>query len=172
MRAGKSAADSLRALVAVDAGEARRQVAMVDAEGRVAAHTGGGCVAAAGHRAGEGVSAQANMMERDTVWGAMVDGFDAAAGDLAERLVTALDAAEAEGGDVRGRQSAALLVVAGRSTGNPHRDVVVDLRVDDHPDPLAELRRLLGLRRAYDSLDEGIELAAQDDLAAALRRAE
>jgi uncharacterized Ntn-hydrolase superfamily protein len=115
------------------------------------------------------VSAQANIMARRTVWDAMVDTFSRApSGDLGTRLLAALDAAEAEGGDLRGRQSAALLVVAPRASGRPTEDRLLDLRVDDHPDPVRELRRLLELRRAYARVDTGDELAARGDSQAAL----
>jgi uncharacterized Ntn-hydrolase superfamily protein len=115
------------------------------------------------------VSAQANIMERNTVPAAMVRAYSAASGaGFAERLLAALDAAEAEGGDLRGRQSAALLVVAPRATGNPAEDRPVDLRVEDHTDPLGELRRLVGLRRAYERVDVGDQLAAAGDVEGAL----
>ena len=142
---------------------------MVDRAGRVAVHTGKGCIDHAGHALGNQVSAQANIMERDTVPAAMVRGYDAARGELAERLLAALDAAEGEGGDLRGRQSAALLVVAARGSGRPGEEKLVDLRVDDHPEPLAELRRLLRLRRAYAHVDVGDQLAAEGDTGGALR---
>jgi uncharacterized Ntn-hydrolase superfamily protein len=116
----------------------------------------------------DGVSAQANIMERGTVPDAMVSAYRAAPGSLAERMMEALDAAEREGGDLRGRQSAALLVVAPRASGRPTEDRLIDLRVDDHIDPLGELRRLLGLRRAYGRVDQGDELAAAGQLEAAL----
>jgi uncharacterized Ntn-hydrolase superfamily protein len=128
---------------------------MVDAAGGVAAHTGRACIAAAGHRLGDGFSVQANLMERDTVWDAMAAAYEAASGPLAERMLAALDAAEAEGGDVRGRQSSAMLVLTGQPTGRPWEDRTVDLRVEDHPEPLAELRRLLRLRRAYQAAQLG-----------------
>jgi uncharacterized Ntn-hydrolase superfamily protein len=168
MRGGMSAPAALDRLLADDREEEVRQVAIVDRAGRVAVHTGGRCIAEAGHRVAEQVSAQANIMARPTVPDAMVDAFPAASGDLADRLLTALDAAEAEGGDLRGRQSAALLVVAPRASGRPSEDRLVDLRVDDHPDPVRELHRLLGLRRAYARVDRGDELAARGDSEAAL----
>ena len=150
MRRGKSANEALRALVAADPGASMRQVAMIDMHGTVAAHTGARCIAHAGHRTGEGVSVQANMMERDTVPDAMLAAYEDATGDLAARMMAALDAAEAEGGDIRGRQSAAMLVVTGTNTGRPWwHDRPLDLRVEDHPAPLDELRRLIVLRRAY-----------------------
>jgi uncharacterized Ntn-hydrolase superfamily protein len=168
MRHGLAAPEALRALVAVDGGEAVRQVAMVDAGGSTAAHTGSGCVPACGHREAPEVSAQANMMERDTAWNAMVDAYSGASGELADRLLAALDAAEAEGGDIRGRQSAALLVVAGQPTGNPGTDVLVDLRVEDTRAPLPELRRLLKRQRAYDGMSRATTRAREGELDAAL----
>jgi len=169
MRAGHSAADTVRALTSVDSGAAERQVAMVDARGGVGVHTGERCIAAAGHATGDAVSAQANMMLRDTVWPAMLDAYASSDAPLAERLVAALDAAQAEGGDIRGRQSAALLVVRAQSTGSPWLDRVVDLRVDDSGDPLGELRRLLRVRRAYERVDVAENAAMAGDAATALR---
>jgi uncharacterized Ntn-hydrolase superfamily protein len=136
-------------------------------------HTGTRCIPHAGHAVGDQVSAQANIMERDTVPGAMVRAYSDARGEgFAERLLAALDAAEAEGGDLRGRQSAALVVVSARATGNPPEDTPVDLRVEDHRDPLGELRRLLGMRRAYDRVDVGDQLAAAGDVEGALEEYE
>jgi uncharacterized Ntn-hydrolase superfamily protein len=168
MRGGASAPEALHRLLAEDRQERVRQVAFIDRHGRVATHTGARCIREAGHRIADGVSAQANIMERATVPDAMVAAFRAAPGDLAERLLVALEAAELEGGDLRGRQSAALLVVAPKATGRPTEDRLFDLRVDDHPDPVVELRRLLGLRRAYERVDVGDELAATGDVEAAL----
>ena len=150
MEAGKSPTDALSGLVAADDGQASRQVAMVDALGRFAAHTGEACIAEAGHHVGENFSVQANMMLNDTVPGAMAAAFESATGDLVDRILVALDAAEAEGGDIRGKQSAALLV-CGSARGNAAgADRTWDLRVDDHPEPLAELRRLVTIKRGYD----------------------
>jgi uncharacterized Ntn-hydrolase superfamily protein len=146
MGSGMTPAAALAGLTAADDGRRHRQVAMIDAGGEAAAHTGEQCIAEAGHRLGDGWSAQANMMRRDTVWDAMGDAFEASTGDLASRLLDALDAAEAQGGDLRGRQSAALLVVP--ATG-PAWTRTFDVRVDDHPEPLVELRRLTDMRRAY-----------------------
>jgi uncharacterized Ntn-hydrolase superfamily protein len=168
MRGGASAPEALHRLLAEDRQERVRQVAFIDRHGRVAAHTGSRCIREAGHRVADGVSAQANIMERGTVPDAMVAAFRAASGDLAERLVQALEAAEREGGDLRGRQSAALLVVAPRASGHPTEDRLFDLRVDDHPDPVTELRRLLGLSRAYERVDLGDELAAAGKVEEAL----
>ena len=155
MRAGKTAKEALDALLAADSGRDVRQVAMVDARGTVASHTGTKCIPAAGHQAGEQFSVQANLMEHPTVWPSMANAYRAASGDLADRLLAALDAAESAGGDIRGKQSAAILIVRGTSTGRPWADRIVDLRVEDHPQPLAELRRLLGVHRAYEHMNQG-----------------
>jgi len=149
MRAGRSAPETLAGLLAADSDREVRQVAMVDAKGNAAAHTGARCIAEAGHIAGEGFSVQANMMHRKTVWPAMADAYRSTGGDLPERLMAALEAAEGEGGDIRGMQSAAMLVVDGARTGRPWADRVIDIRVEDAAQPLVELRRLLGVRRAY-----------------------
>ena len=168
MRDGKSAPAALQQLVSEDEAESVRQVALVDAGGRVAVHTGMRCIEHAGHAVGEQVSAQANMMERDTVPRAMIGAYTESGGGLAERMLAALDAAEAEGGDIRGRQSAAMVVVTARASGSPTQDRPVNLRVDDHPDPVGELRRLFGLSRAYARADAGDQLAMAGDLEGAL----
>ena len=172
MRAGTSAPAALHELLSADSQEKVRQVAMVDRAGRVAVHSGPGCIDHAGHAVGNQVSTQANTMRSDTVPRAMVRAFESAPGELADRLLAALDAAEGEGGDVRGRQSAAMLVVAARGSGRPSEDKLVDVRVDDHADPLGELRRLLGLGRAYARADAGDQLAAAGDIPGALREYE
>ncbi len=162
--------DPQAAIATVLAGDALadyRQLGAVDAQGRAAAHTGSGCIAHAGQRPGGGFTCQANMMAATTVPDAMAATFASSRkGDLAERLLVALEAAEAEGGDVRGRQSAALLVVP--ASGEPWR-ARFDVRVDDHSDPLAELRRLLGLARSYEMAGEADELAAAGDGARAAK---
>ena len=169
MRGGESAPEALAALVAADEGREVRQVAMVDAQGRVDAWTGGNCIPAAGHRVGENFSVQANLMGSATVWPAMAEAFENGGGDLAERLLRAMEAAEAEGGDIRGRQSAAILVVRGEPTGEAWRDRLFDLRVDDHADPLGELRRLVNLQRAYHHMNAGDVALEVGDREAALR---
>jgi uncharacterized Ntn-hydrolase superfamily protein len=168
MKAGRSAKSALESLVAGDAGRDGRQVCFVDATGQVAIHTGSGCIAEAGHVSGDGFGVQANMMARPTVWDAMAGAFTSANGDLAERLLAALEAAEIEGGDIRGRQSAAILIVAGSPTGALWTDRLYDLRVEDHPDPIGEIRRLVTLRRAYDHMDRGDDALGAGDLDAAL----
>ena len=154
MRGGKAAGDALRALLTADEEADRRQVAMVDASGHGGVHTGNRCIAEAGHRTGDGYSCQANMMLRNTVPDAMASAFEATSGPLADRLLAALDAAEAEGGDIRGKQSAAMLVVRGERAPNTHAGRVLELRVEDHAEPLDELRRLVGVQRAYAGLAE------------------
>jgi uncharacterized Ntn-hydrolase superfamily protein len=149
MRAGRPPDLALAALVTADARQQVRQVGMVDAQGRAAAHTGDCCIAEAGHVTGDGFSAQANMMASAEVWPAMAEAYVAATGSFAERLLSALDAGEAAGGDFRGRRTAAMLVVGGQPSGRPWDDRVIDLRVDDHEEPLAELRRLVQLSEAY-----------------------
>lgn len=167
MRLGRSGPEALRALISTDADSAVRQVAMIDARGRVAAWTGGRNIRAAGNHVGRGYSVQANLMENATVWDAMARAYESAQGDLAERLLQALEAAQRAGGDIRGRQSAAIVVVAGTSTGRPWADRVVDLRVEDNPEPLRELRRLVTLNRVYRNLNEGDAAVTRNDLAAA-----
>jgi uncharacterized Ntn-hydrolase superfamily protein len=152
---GIGAAQALGELLAADPLAAVRQVAVVDAEGGLSAHTGPDCIPHAGHVTGEHHSAQANMMARETVPQAMSDAFVNATGPLSERLFAALLAAEGEGGDVRGRQSAAILVVP--AEGEPWQ-TRIDLRVEDAEDPIAELERLLALQRAYELAGRGDEL--------------
>jgi uncharacterized Ntn-hydrolase superfamily protein len=167
MRSGHSAPDSLKGLLAADKDREVRQVALIDAQGRVAAHTGKLCIPMAGHEAGEQFSVQANLMDKASVWPAMAKAFREAKGDLADRLLAALRAAEGEGGDIRGRQSAALLVVSGKPTGRPWEDRIFDLRVEDHPAPLDELARLIQLRRAYILMDQGDAFVTAGDWAKA-----
>ena len=168
MKIGKSAPEALRGLLASDDGEAVRQVAMIDAQGRVQAHTGSRAIYAAGHLVGDQYSVQANLMEKESVWGAMSKAYENAEGDLAERLLQALEAAEQEGGDIRGKQSAAILVVSGEPSGRPWEDRLFDLRVEDHPDPLGELRRLVTMQRAYQKLNEGDGWVTAEDFPRAL----
>ena len=146
MRAGKTPEQALAGLVAADADPEVRQVAILAADGAVAAHTGARCILEAGHYVGEGYSVQANMMRSADVWPAMADAFEASTGTLARRLLTALDAAEAAGGDWRGQQAGGILVVPAK--GAPWGRVS-NLRVDDHERPLEELRRLLALEEGY-----------------------
>jgi uncharacterized Ntn-hydrolase superfamily protein len=164
MRAGKSAEQALKGLVASDPGEAVRQVAMVDATGKVATHTGSRCIAEAGHVQGESFSVQANMMLNNTVPAAMAKAYSDAladpSADLTERLLRALEAAQAAGGDIRGMQSAAIKVVEAELKPEPWQGVLMELRVEDHPTPLVELRRLVGIQRAYDWMNKGDAMLA------------
>ncbi len=169
MRRGRSAPDALGTLVRADADREVRQVAFVDASGRVGVHTGSDCIREFGHVEGDGFSVQANMMERDTVWDAMADAYRAARGDLPDRMVAALAAAQSEGGDIRGMQSAAMLVVEAHPTGTEWGDRVIDLRVEDHPTPVDELARVLRLWRAYGHAERAEELELVPDLDAAMR---
>jgi len=169
IRAGRSAPDALKALVAGDPASDVRQVAMIDAQGRVAAHTGAKDIQAAGHKVGVNYSVQANLMLNDSVWPSMSRAFESSKGDLADRMLAALDAAQAAGGDIRGRQSAALIVVTGKPTGKPWIDRTFDLRVDDHPEPLKELRRLVVLQRAYNHMNAGDLAVERKDNQGALR---
>ncbi|MEJ2312080.1 MAG: DUF1028 domain-containing protein [Gemmatimonadales bacterium] len=175
MRSGKSAPETLAGLVASDANEAVRQVGMVDAQGRTAVHTGASAIAEACDRTGPGFTVQANLMLRAGVCDAMVRAYETSSGDLAERLMVTLEAAQEVGGDLRGKQSAALLVVAPHPSGRPWEDRLFDLRVEDHPDPLVELRRVLTVARAYRHMNAGDEHVTAGEIDRALeeyRRAE
>lgn len=163
---GRPPQDILDEILEDDVQRAGGQIAILGADGTIASHTGDGCIPEAGGLVGDDYSTQANIMETSEVWGAMANAFERSEGDLAERLLTALEAAESVGGDVRGRQSAAI-VVASPSRPAP-LDRVFDLRVEDHRDPVPELRRLVRIRRAYIRLNEGDQLIARHAVAAAL----
>ena len=169
MRAGRSAPDALKALLAGDDARDVRQVAMIDSQGRVDAWTGAKDIQSAGHIVGKNFSVQANLMLNDKVWPAMARAFEATNGDLAERMLAALDAAQEAGGDIRGRQSAALIVVTGKPTGKAWADRIFDLRVDDSAEPLKELRRLVTLQRAYNHMNAGDLAVEKKDNEGALR---
>src|SRR5262245_39977542 len=155
MKSGMTARQALDALTSVDPGAGGRQVAMIDAHGNVAAYTGKDCIPDAGNEVGDQFSVQANLMSNARVWPAMANAYRHAHGDLGERMLQALEAGERAGGDIRGRQSAAILIVKGAASGRPWSDRLIDLRVEDHPRPLDELRRLMRLRRAYNLEDQG-----------------
>ena len=186
MRTGKSAPDALKGILASDLGRNVRQVAFIDLQGDVAVWTGGKDIADAGHIAGDpnadknisadgtlwigkNFSVEANMMLNDKVWPAMAKAYQEAKGDLADRMMAALDAAQAAGGDIRGRQSAAIIVVKAKSTGKPWNDRIFDLRVDDSPEPLKELRRLITVQRAYNHMNAGDLAVEHKDNEGALR---
>lgn len=168
MRSGLSPQAALEQSVAIDEQRQVRQVGAVSGAGDVAAHTGDGCIPEASHVTGDGFSAQANMMARVGVPEAMAEAFEARPqSPLATRLLDALDAAEAHGGDIRGRQSASLVVVAPEASGDPMVDAIVDVRVDDSPEPLPELRRLSRLALANQRLDVADGLVAAGEVAGA-----
>ena len=169
MRAGKTATQALAGLLAADPAKDVRQVAMVDVRGNVAAHTGTKCISGAGHIVGTDYSVQANLMMNDNIWPAMSRAFEATKGELVERMLAALDAAQAAGGDIRGRQSAAVLIVKAKSTGRPWLDKVYDLRVEDHQEPLRELRRLVRVQQAYEHMNNGDLAVEHNDVEGALR---
>ena len=169
MEQGIPADEALQSLLAKDIGENVRQVAMVDAQGNVGVHTGSRCISHASHLTGKNYSVQANIMSKSTVPSAMVQAFESTTGDLAERMLAALDAAEAEGGDLRGRQSAAMLVVSGEPTGDPWTDRIVDLDVADHENPLIELRRLYRISQAYRHAQRGDEYMEKNEMDSALQ---
>ena len=171
MRSGVPAPEALKRLLTDDAQREVRQVAMIDAQGRVDAFTGKLDIADAGHHVGTQYSVQANMMANVKVWPAMAGAFEKSRGDLAERLLAALEAAQAAGGDIRGKQSAAILVVKAKASGRPWAgaDRVFDLRVDDHPEPIAELKRLMRLQRAYAHANRGDELVSEKKIDEALK---
>lgn len=171
LRAGQSATSALGSLLQRDQQRDVRQVAVVDSTGHVAAHTGSLAIAAAGHRLGAQYAVQANLMTNDTVWPAMADAFERASGDLADRMLASLEAGQRAGGDIRGRQSAALLIVKPGSTGRPWAgaDRSFDLRVEDHPEPIVELKRLVRLQRAYTRASRGDDFVAEQKIDEALK---
>ena len=155
MEQGLSPQQALNALLANDEGEMFRQVAFLNTKGEVATHTGSACIEAAGHKQGKNFSVQANMMLNNTVWGDMATAFESTTGDFSERIISALKAAQKEKGDIRGSQSAAILIVKGESTGNAWEDILMDLRVEDHNNPVEELERLVKVHKAYDYMNKG-----------------
>lgn len=166
---GKHPSDALEILLKNDDGFDVRQVAILNTKGEVAAHTGNHCIAEAGHIIGDQYSVQANMMLRDTVWKAMSAGYENATGDLADRLLSALEAAQKESGDIRGMQSAAMVIVEGKKSATPWRQTTLELRVEDNPQPLSELKRLINIDRAYDCMNRGDSLLAAGKTAEAFQ---
>ncbi len=146
---------AVETLLEIDEGRDVRQLAILDVHGNVEAYTGKSCIDAAGHQVGDNFSVQANLMEKNTVWPAMAAAFKNSSGSLAERMLSAMEAAQNEGGDIRGKQSVAILVVKGKSTGNSWEDRIVDLRIEDHDNPLKEMRRILNIHKAYDFMNKG-----------------
>ena len=168
MHLGKTADQTLTGLLAADSGKDLRQVAMVDCQGNVAVHTGDRCIQYAGHESGEGFSVQANMMVNPIVWPAMANAFRNSTGPLTERLMLSLEAGQTAGGDIRGMQSAAILVVAPTNTGRSWSNRRIDLRVEDHPTPIIELRRLIRLHQAYELMNKGDDFLLSDNIDSAL----
>jgi uncharacterized Ntn-hydrolase superfamily protein len=159
LRAGASAEQTVAALLASDENPQVRQLGVVDAEGRAAAHTGAETIPAAGHLARDGFTVQGNLLLSDTCWPAMATAYEeglAEGAPFVERLLRAVEAAEREGGDVRGRQSAAIIVVDAALHPRSWRGhgLVMDMRIEDHPDPVPELRRIVTMQLAYDMLDD------------------
>ncbi len=174
LRNGWSAERVVAALVAGDEHPEIRQIGVVDAEGRAAAHTGADCILACGHIVGDGFTTHGNLLERDAVWQALAPAYEAALAEklpFADRLLRALEAAEAAGGDVRGSQSAAIVIVDAGLRPTPWRGAFMDLRVEDNPDPVPELRRLVNLWEAQALLDDDGD-AAKAGVNAAERYAE
>ncbi len=170
MKQGKTANEALQLLLTADEGRDVRQVAMIDNKGNVAAHTGKNCIDFASHIVGKNYSVQSNMMLTNSVCQAMAKAFEASEGKLlAERVLLALQAAQQAGGDIRGKQSAALLVVSGKSEGKPWDERLIDLRVDDHTEPLRELERLLKTFRAYEHMNNGDLAVEKNDMTMAMQ---
>jgi uncharacterized Ntn-hydrolase superfamily protein len=169
LRQGKNPAQVVETLLEDDPAPEMRQLAVIDRHGTAAAHTGTRCVPEAGHLVGQHFSVQANLMATDQVWPAMAESFQSSTGPLAERFIEALRAAQARGGDLRGKQSAAIQVVALQPTGAIWEDRVIDLRVEDHDNPLEELGRLLRIFRAYQHMNRGDEALEAEDGEAALQ---
>ena len=168
MKAGKTANQALAALLSIDDNREVRQVAMVDIFGNVAVHTGAKCIIEAGHIKGKQFSVQANMMEKNSVWPAMAKAYSSTKGDLIDKFMAALEAAQAEGGDIRGKQSAAILIVPGKTEGAPWREKVIDLRIEDHKQPIIELKRLIKVHRAYEHMNKGDAYFTEGDVNMAL----
>jgi uncharacterized Ntn-hydrolase superfamily protein len=160
MKSGKPPQEALEELLAADESRDVRQVAFIDSQGRVAVHTGAKCIPFAGDRTGVNYSTQGNLLASPEVWQAMGRAFEETEGDLGDRILAALQAGQDAGGDARGRQSAALLVVREVSKDEPWKNRVVDLRVEDNPEPIAELVRLYKLRKAYDLATQGDDYLA------------
>ncbi len=168
LKQGMSAHEVVDKLIETDESRDVRQLAVLDSKGNVAAYTGKNCIPDAGQKIGKDFSAQANLMLNDKVWDAMADAFENTKGPLAERLLTSLEAAENAGGDIRGKQSAAILVVKGKSTGEEWNDRLVDIRVDDNPEPLKELRRIYNVHVAYEHMNAGDLAIEHGDMKKAL----
>ncbi|MDN5212853.1 DUF1028 domain-containing protein [Fulvivirgaceae bacterium BMA12] len=165
LKEGKTPQEALEILLSTDAGKAVRQVSILDKHGQIATHTGDLCIKFAGHIIGKDFSVQANMMLNDQVWPKMAQAYEAADSlPLAERVLQAMKGAQAAGGDIRGQQSASILVIKGVSENKPWDERLIDLRVDDSKDPLAELERLLKVYRAYEHMNNGDLAVEKNDM--------
>jgi uncharacterized Ntn-hydrolase superfamily protein len=169
LKTGKSPEEVLKELLIADEGREVRQVAIIDSKGRVATHTGKNCIPEANHIIGKNYSVQANLMLNDKVWFAMAKAFENSQGALAERMLSALEAGQEVGGDIRGQQSASILVARGQSTGKIWEDRLIDLRVEDHPEPVKELKRILKVYRAYEHMNNGDLAFEKNDVQTALK---
>jgi uncharacterized Ntn-hydrolase superfamily protein len=169
LKAGKSPREVVDELIAGDEGRDFRQLAVLDAKGRTASYTGVKCIDGAGNIAGNNYSVQANLMMNDKVWSAMEKAFLETKAPLAERMIASLEAAQNVGGDIRGMQSASIMVFSGTSTGKPWADKLIDLRVEDNPNPVAELKRLLSVQRAYEHMNAGDLAVEKNDMELALK---
>ena len=155
LKKGAKPGDVLKKLLDQDKGRALRQVAIIDINGNLATHTGNRCIREAGHSQGDNFSVQANMMLNENVWPAMAAAFEGSKGKLSHRMLAALTAGQSAGGDIRGMQSAAMLVADCEKSEEPWKHELINIRVDDHPKPLAELKRLLLIHEAYDHMNRG-----------------
>jgi uncharacterized Ntn-hydrolase superfamily protein len=169
LKSGMTADQVVDKLIADDEGKDLRQLAIIDVNGNVKSYTGKNCIPAAGNIVGKNYSVQANLMLNERVPAAMSKSFEESTGPLAERLIKALFAAQEVGGDIRGKQSAAILVVKGKSTGKVWEDREIDLRVEDSPEPLKELSRLLKVHRAYDHMNAGDLAVEKGDMQLAMK---
>lgn len=169
LKSGKTPQEALDELIASDEGRDVRQLAILDTKGRTASYTGKNCIPDAGNIAKENYSVQANLMLNNKVWGAMSKAFEESTGPLPERMIEALESAQEVGGDIRGKQSASILIVKGESTGKLWEDRAIDLRVEDNPEPIKELKRLLKVFRAYEHMNNGDLAVEKNDMLLAMK---
>ena len=169
MSSGRGAKQTLEELLSQDPNKDVRQVAMIDSRGEVAAWTGKKCIPAAGDHVGAGYSVQANLMSNPNIWPAMALAYENTEGDLADRLLAALEAGQAAGGDIRGQQSAAIVIVKGKRSNKPWADRIMELRVEDNPHPITELKRLVRTWRAYRNVDQGDAFATEGKIEDAMK---
>lgn len=169
LKSGKTPQEAVDELIASDEGRDVRQLAILDSKGRAASYTGKNCIPDAGNIAKENYSVQANLMLNDKVWPEMSKAFEESTGPLAERMLAALEAGQNAGGDIRGKQSASILIVKGESTGKIWEDRTIDLRVEDNPEPIKELKRLLEVYRAYEHMNKGDLAVERNDMVLAMK---